>query len=68
MSDTARGKFTVSLGLIRDEHFLLNLGCESRLAGHLGNAVAHMVTSSGVETLVAQTGMPAKLIKDGSAS
>ena len=39
-SDTARGRFTIFLGLTRDEHFLFYLGCQSRLAGHFGDVRA----------------------------
>ena len=56
-SDAAQGRFAIFLSLTRDEHFLLDLRRESRLAGDFGYVVPDQVMTSGVEAFIAKTSM-----------
>ena len=54
-TDTARGRFTVLLGLTRDEHLFFYLSRKSRLAGDFGYVVSDSdhVVPSGIQGFVA---------------
>ena len=66
-SYAARGRFAIFLGLTRDEHFSFDLGRQSRLAGHLGDVIAHQIVSSCVEAFVAKSCVSSKVVEYGVA-
>ena len=66
-SYAARGRFAIFLGLTRDEHFLFDLGRQSRLASHFGDVIAHQIVPSCIKTFVAESCVSSKVVENGIA-
>ena len=63
-SDTARGRLSILLDLIRDKHCLFSGGRQACLPGKFGNEVPYAVMPACVKTFSATRGMSAVGIKD----
>ena len=67
-SDTARGRLSILLNLIRNEHGLLSSGRQACLPGKFGYEVSNAIMSACVKAFCATRSMSAVRIKDVLAS
>ena len=67
-SDTARGRLSILLDWIRDEHGLLSGGCQACLPGKFGYKISDAVMPAGVEAFGATSGMPSIGVENVGAS
>ena len=63
-SDTARGRLSIRLNLIRDEHGLLSGGSQACLPGKFGNEIPDAVMSASVQAFGATCSMSAIRIEN----
>ena len=66
--DTAQGRLSILLDLVRDKHGLLSGGCQACLPGKFGYKVSDAVMPAGVEAFGATCGMPPIGVENMGAS